>query len=572
MSSGAQASDKKGILPPQVAAAYARVRGVVAGLTRPAKVLIGSTIGVALILGAWLLFRSINEPYATLFTQLDREDAGALVAKLKELKVPYRLSGDGTIVEVPEAKVHELRLELAQAGLPRGGGVGFESFDKMRLGATEFEQRVLYRRALEGELARTIGSIAAVQNARVHLVLPEKSVFVSKNEPASASVVVKLRGGRLLSPGEISGVVRLVASAVPGLGPERVTLVTTEGTLLHGLNGGGAGTAGADGALTADGTATSAARTMESNLEARAREMLERVMGPSHVDVRVTAEMDLARVEHQEDLYNPTKTALRSETASKELGVGAGVDSITAAGVPGAESNVPGGDATATAASATPAGKVVKESHTRNFEVDHVQEKRVTTGGVLRRLTVAVVVDGIRPAGGGPAQVRSKEELAKIASLVKAAVGVDEKRGDLVTVESVPFDETEVAVAAATPKGIAWTPIAEKAKKYWKFELAGVGVLALLMMVMVMRARTRAKIAAAEVAQLEAAAKAPALVATSEEAAAELPGTPEPKALEAPRDWRAEAHDRAENDPATAALVLRSWLGTADVAELGAKA
>lgn len=571
MSSGAPASDKKGLLPPQVAAAYARVRGVVTGLSRPARVLIGSTLGVALILGAWLVFRSVNEPYATLFTQLDREDAGALVAKLKELKVPYRLSGDGTIVEVPEAKVHELRLELAQAGLPRGGGVGFESFDKMRLGATEFEQRVLYRRALEGELARTIGSIAAVQSARVHLVLPEKSVFVSRSEPASASVVVKLRGGRLLSPGEISGVVRLVASAVPGLGPDRVTLVTTEGTLLHGVNGGAQGAQGADGALGADPTASSAARSMESNLEARAREMLERVMGPSHVDVRVTAEMDLARVERQEDLYNPSKTSLRSETASKEMQTGG--EGITAAGVPGAESNVPGGDPTATAASATPAGKVVKESHTRNFEVDHVQEKRVTTGGVLRRLTVAVVVDGVRPQGGGAAVVRSKEELAKIASLVKAAVGVDEKRGDLVTVESVPFDEVEPAAAAtATPKGIAWAPLAEKAKKYWKFLAAAAAVLVLLVAFKVRRAKTRAQIAAAELAAAEAA-KAPVLIATSESDKGELPAGPDaPKALEAPRDWRAEAHERAEIDPATAALVLRSWLGSAEAAEAGAKA
>ena len=135
-----------------------------------------------------------SDLWGVLFSQLERDDAAALVAKLRELKVPYRLRDEGAAIDVPEARVHELRLELASAGLPRGGGVGFESFDRMRLGATEFEQRVLYRRSMEGELARSISSLTAVQSARVHLVMPERSVFVSRNDPASASVVVRQIG------------------------------------------------------------------------------------------------------------------------------------------------------------------------------------------------------------------------------------------------------------------------------------------------------------------------------------------------------------------------------------------
>jgi flagellar M-ring protein FliF len=520
-------------------------------------VLIGSTLAVALLLGAWVLFRSMNEPYATLFSQLDREDAGALVTKLKELKVPYKLSSDEATIEVPEARVHELRLELAQSGLPRGGGVGFESFDKMRLGATEFEQRVLYRRALEGELARTIGSISAVQAARVHLVLPEKSVFVSRNEPAQASVVIKLRAGRVLSPGEIAGIVRLSASAVPGLGPERVTLVTTEGAMLHGAragNGSGASGAGNDGTL-ADEGATPTTRTIESGLEDRARAMLERVLGPGHVDVRVSADLDSSRVERSEDRYDPVKTALRSETASKEM---AGGDGITAAGVPGAESNTPGGDATATTTAGS--SKVVRESHTRNFEVDHVSEKRITTSGVLKRLTVAVVLDGVRPPGGGAPVLRSKDELAKVAALVKAAVGVDEKRGDVVTVESVPFDDGETALASVeAPKPIAWATVATGAKKYWKFIGAGVVLLILVFAVRARRAKNVATIVETQAPLLEAEAVLTALPSGLT--------TPSPKELPEPTDFRVPAHDRAAADPATAALVLRFWLGTAEVGE-----
>src|SRR5262249_8875460 len=181
-----------------------------------------ATTAVALLITGASTFEKANEPYTSLFSQLDHEDAAAIVAKLKEMKVPYRVEPDGSTVDVPDSRVRELRLELAGAGLPRGAGVGFESFDKMRLGATDFEQRVLYRRALEGELARTIGTIGAVESARVHLVLPEKSVFITRNEPASASIALRLRHGRALGPSEVAGIVHLVASAVPGLEAGRI--------------------------------------------------------------------------------------------------------------------------------------------------------------------------------------------------------------------------------------------------------------------------------------------------------------------------------------------------------------
>ncbi|MFO0650552.1 MAG: flagellar basal-body MS-ring/collar protein FliF [Polyangiales bacterium] len=298
-------------LPPSVARPLAIAREWITGLSRPARVLLASTVLAAAVLTGWLVWSSRVETWGVLYSQLERDDAAALVTKLKELKVPYRLQGDGNVVEVPEARVRELRLELASAGLPRGGGVGFEAFDRMRLGATEFEQRVLFRRALEGELARTVSSLGAVQSARVHLVMPERSVFLSRNDPASASIVVRMRPGRRLGAAEVSGVVHLVASSVPSLDANRITLVTTDGEMLHRPRGEGSEASGEE-----DRSAQH--RAVESELEERTRAMLERVVGEGHVDVRASVELDLARVERTEDTYNRDSATLRSEEQSLE--------------------------------------------------------------------------------------------------------------------------------------------------------------------------------------------------------------------------------------------------------------
>ncbi|MEO8800437.1 MAG: flagellar basal-body MS-ring/collar protein FliF, partial [Polyangiaceae bacterium] len=374
------------------------------GISKGARVLIVSTVALAAIFVGYLVVHATNVEYATLYSQLDSDDASSVVMKLKEMKVPYKLSANGSTIEVPEKQALDLRLELASAGLPRGGGIGFESFDKMRLGATEFEQRVLYRRALEGELSRTIDTIGAVQSSRVHLVMPEKSVFVARQEPASASIVVKLKPGKTLGPQEVAGVVHLTASAVPGLTAEAVTLVTTEGSMLHRPRKQG------DSDTEGDPNEPSASKALEVSLSDRAREMIERIVGPGHVDVQVSADIDTARVEHVEDHYNPATAVMRSEEMTTER-QSSGPDD-TVAGVPGAESNVPGGSSVspigkpsasaAAASSAAPASSaavaasamiaslpapqvaantqkglpngVMRESHTRNFEIDHVSD------------------------------------------------------------------------------------------------------------------------------------------------------------------------------------------------------
>lgn len=543
---------KLGFLPASVAVPLGRIKERFAALPRSSRILAFTTLAAALALVGYFYLRTSFEPYAVLYNQMEKEDAGALVAKLKELKVPYRLAADGSTVEVPEARVHELRLELATLGLPRGGGIGFESFDKTHLGATEFEQKVMFRRALEGELARTIGSIGAVQSARVHLVLPEKSVFVSKSEPASASIVVRLRAGRTLGAPEVSGVVHVAASSVPGLAAERITLVTSEGVMLHRPSNKGAEPGAGD------PENPSQARTLEALLEERARHMLERVTGAGHVDVRVTAEVDTARVEHVEDHYDPTKSTLRSEERNLERD---GSDT-TVAGVPGAESNLPAGAGAAKpAGTADPTAGILRDSHTRNYEVDHVFEKRVATAGSVKRLTVAVLIDGTPKTEGGHTVMvpRTKEEIDRFAALVRSAVGADEKRGDLVTVDSVAFLDLDAAAAEAMPQptaGFDW-------KKYKKQLGIGAGVFVLGTLFFVIRGmrRRKAQAALALPESTETPVLEPAILDPDK---VDADGVEIEEATTVPMDYRAEAMERAAKDPATAALVLRAWLGTAE--------
>jgi len=530
--------------------------------------IIGTSIAAAL-LTAFIGFQQVNESYAPLFTQLDKDDAAAIAAKLKEQKIAYRIDNDGSTIEVPDSKARELRLELASAGLPRGGGVGFESFDKMRLGATDFEQRVLFKRALEGELTRTIDSLGAVASSRVHIVLPEKSVFVSRGEPASASVILRLRSSRTLGSSEVASVVHLVASAVPGLDPDHISVVTTEGVMLHRphkVNEVGDGTSYAG-----DEDARTATRSYESALEDRVRSMLERVVGAGHADVHVTADIDPARVERLEEHFDPSKAVLRSEEQSTEHGGGNSENSV--AGIPGAESNVPGGasksgNLTPTASSATPsasttatpyaaasalsANSAVRESHTRNYEVDHVSEKRVIGAGAIRHLNVAVVLDGVKSENG--IVPRPASELDKLTALVRSASGIVESRGDVIALESIPFSIIlpETLPVAATSESSSSLNV--RALRRWVPAATGVVAIAIVALAVVgVRARrSRAQQLADSVRQLAPGISEPLLATSSTQTPALDSG-----------DLRTRAHARAAQDPATAALVLRFWLGTA---------
>ncbi len=559
----------KPALPPALGGALGMARAWFSRLSRPARILLFSTSALAAVSVIFFAYEQSHEPYSVLFAQLEQDDVAAMVAKLKEMKVPYRLDGGGSTIEVPDSKVADARLELASAGMPRGGGVGFESFDKMRLGATEFEQRVLYRRALEGELARTIGTLSSVQSARIHLVLAEKSVFVTRAEPASASIVLRLRPGRVLGPSEVAGIVHLTAASVPGLTAERIALVTTDGQMLKKPH-----PSVAEGAsFEADADDGSPQHTIESQLEDRVRSMLERVVGAGHVDVRVAAETDPAQIEHVEDHYDPARTALRSEEVSLERT--GGVLEDTVAGVPGAESSLPpGGALSAAVASTSPAkgdagapargdagapaagvgsnavaSSPFRESHTRNYEVDHVSDKRVVHAGSLKRITVAVVLDGVaRTEGGKTIELpRDPAELEKLRALVRSAVGASDTRGDVVTVDSAVFDTTHTP-AEGEPSVVAPAAVVKTWRSYRPAAIAAAVVLALAVGATAWAGRRRPTPPSPVLHALPSAAAPPTQLESKKDSV----------------DARTAATQRAAEDPATAALVIRAWLGATD--------
>jgi flagellar M-ring protein FliF len=486
-----------------------------------------------------------RQSYGTLYSELATEDAAAIVEKLKTAQVPYKLENGGTMIQVPEERIPGLRLELAAAGLPHGGSVGFEIFDRSKIGATEFEQQVNLRRALEGELSRSVMSIDGVKAARVHLVLPERRLFAAREESASASVVVKLENSHSFGRKEVAAVVHLVAAAVPTLSKDRVSVVSTEGVTLHRPNSDTPG-----GGDLADLNAEQA-RVMATQLESEAQAQLERVLGPGNADVRVNLWLDNAAREKTEELYEPTKTALRSEHKVEE-GLATGEAGV--AGVPGAKTNLPDAQGEGPVATEAPAGGGggAVRSQTRNWEVQKVTQKTLTPAGDIRRLSVAVLLNGRYTKNGEKLAFAPlpPEEVKQLEETVKRAVGFNADRGDTVTVQATKFarldgDEMAGPISAFWEK--PWLPYAVGA-------LAFVALLGTL--VMVFRTNKPAAKTGAAAVLAELSAGAPAV-------AAALPAADRQRLLEEPQfagEIRQYALDVASKDPATAAVVLKSWL------------
>ena len=406
-------------------------------LPKQARVLMGLVLVLAVGAAVALaVFEKENEEI--LFSGLSQEDAAAIVEHLKGKKVPYRIHADGGTISVPSEMVHELRLELASQGIPVGGGVGFELFDEKRFGMTEFEERVSLRRALEGELSRTITRIDAIRSARVHLVLPKKSLLGRSSEAAEASVTVELHKSRELSKGSIQSIIHLVAASVEGLNPDNVTVIDTRGRLLSNESGMGFGSRELE-----------YQKKYESDIELRLREMLDQILGPESSVVRVNADFDFAQKKISEEHYDPERSVLRSEQRELET---SGSRSDGAAGTPGTRANLPGAPA--------PGGTVSgenrrREAETRNYEVDKVISHTEGPTANLKRLSVAVLVDGVNKKGE-PFAPRSDEELKKLELAVRSAVGFDIQRGDKVEIQSVPFHTPEEMDAPAEETGPAW--------------------------------------------------------------------------------------------------------------------
>jgi flagellar M-ring protein FliF len=398
--------------------------------------LIGVTLGA--LGGLFLLLIWGEQPsYRVLYANLSREDAARIVEHLKTAKVEYRLTDGGTI-EVPESELYDLRLTLATKGLPQGGGVGFELFDRNSFGATEFVQRVNLQRALQGELARTIRQYPQVSQARVHLTLPERSLFVREEAGPKATVVLQLKPGAILQPVQLQGIVHLVASSVQEMQPQDVHVTDTKGKVLYSPKDG----------ESYEGITSSILEVqhkMEERLEEKIKGILEPIVGPDKVAARVHLDLDPRRVEQTEEQYDPDKAAVRSEQRTTEKSNGGGAYT---GGVPGVLSNTPGEGEPGVAAKE--AGSSFNRSNeTVNYELNHLTRRTVSPMGQVRRLTVAVLVDGIRQkvAGDSGKEVwkvvpRPAEEIKQYEAIVKQAVGFNPERGDQLQVASAPFETT----------------------------------------------------------------------------------------------------------------------------------
>lgn len=400
----------------------------------PGKRLVVLGVALASLAGFAVLITVANKTdYRPLFANLSAEDAGEIVKKLKEQKVPHQISQDGKALLVPSEQVYDLRLSLASEGLPQGGGVGFEIFDRKNFGMTEFVQKLNYQRALQGELSRTISQIAGVESARVHIALPEESLFKESEKPATASVVLKMRSNRTLREAEVQGVVHLVASSVEGMDPEQVTVLDSRGKMLSRNSAG-------DAATRLTGQRQETQRQFEKGEEEKLQTLLDKVVGSGRSVARVSATFDFKQIEKYEERYDPDAAAVRSEQRSEEQG---GV-TTTAGGVPGVQSNM--GRATPGAGATQGGGS--KTDETFNYEVSRSTARVIEPVGTLSKVSVAILVDGkyqlslgAKPGDQPKYQPRTPDELAKIEALVKSAVGFNAERGDQVTVANIPFQD-----------------------------------------------------------------------------------------------------------------------------------
>ncbi|MBI5485263.1 MAG: flagellar M-ring protein FliF [Deltaproteobacteria bacterium] len=434
---------------------------------------VGIVIGLSLLGFGALITLANRVDYKPLYANLGNDDAGEIVKKLKEQKVPHRLASDGRAILVPADKVYDLRLSLASEGLPQGGGVGFEIFDRKNFGMTEFVQKLNFQRALQGELSRTIMQISGVEHARVHLAIPEKSIYKDTEKLPTASVVLRMKSGRQLRESEVQGISHLVSSSVEGLDLDHVTVLDSRGKVMSRT-----GPSDTRGKMTA--TMMETQRSYEKNMEERLQSLLDKAVGSGKSAARVSATLDFKQVEKTEERFDPEATAVKSE----QRGIQKDGTSIVSASIPGAQAN--SGKA---GTSPTASGGGSRSDETVSYEVSRSTSKTIEPVGALAKLSVAILVDGkyetaAAAKGGKPEKPRyiprSPEELQKIEALVKSAVGYNLERGDQLTVVNVPLqDVAEDGVIEAAP----WweKPIV---MEMGKNGLLGIGFIALIMLVL----------------------------------------------------------------------------------------
>ncbi len=407
-----------------------------------------------------------NPEFHPLYTNLDANDAGTILNRLKEQKIHYRLSANGSTILIPQEKIYEIRMELASEGLPHGGSIGFELFDNTKLGMTEFAQNVNYQRALQGELVRTINGFEEVDSCRVHIVMPEKSLFLKDEEPASASVVLKLRHGKWLTQQQVQGIVHLVSSSVSRMGPDNVTVVDSNGRLLT-------GSADPSGIATLSADQLDYQAQVERKLENRVLTMLEKALGANRAIVRVSCALNFKQHEMTEERFLPENQVVRSEQVFNETARDA--DPIPQ-GIPGIQSNLPESRPDQNQTTEGENATFAKQESTVNYEIGKLTSRTLDPVGGIERVSVAVMVDGTyrsNPIENGEPQwiyvPRSAEELSKIENLVKSAINFVADRGDKVEVVNIPFETNQMTPAEDGSMLETWLARLKNYKPYFKY-------------------------------------------------------------------------------------------------------
>ena len=494
---------------------------------------------IAVLITLTIISQRVN--YDVLFSSLSPQDAGVIISKLKEQKIPYRVSASGTSILVPSEKVYETRMGLASEGLPQGGGVGFEIFDQTKLGMTEFVQNVNYQRALQGELARTINQIDKVEQSRIHVVTPQKSLFVEDQKEVSASIVLKVMPGAKLTQNQVQGIVHLVASSVEGLSPEKITIMDNHGQILAG---------GTEESRPTQLTNSQAEikRALEKDMEEGIESMLEKAVGRGKALARVFLNLDFKQTEKTEEKYDPDSLAIRSEQNLDEKSSGS---STIPRGVPGVQSNI-SGNVGASGTTGSPS-KFQRKNQTVNYEISKTTSHIIEPVGEIIKCSVAVIIDGTYEVSKGNEGKeekqyipRSGEEMERFTNIVKMAVGYNADRGDQVEVVNMPFDNTtliEDEVSKEPTFRKLWFPIIR----------FGIILLAVIMLFFVIL-RPLMRWLTTQRGEFEAGHNLPRTVGELEAEMGDVRGGEEVLSR------KEKAMELANNDPERTAQLIRGWL------------
>ncbi|MFP6890149.1 MAG: flagellar basal-body MS-ring/collar protein FliF [Nitrospinota bacterium] len=530
---------------------------VIVGMSAARRTAILLFMGIIISSLIGLMVWSSRPDYQVLYSGLAQDDAGTVMTRLRERRIPYILDGNGTVIKVPSSVLHEMRLALAEENLPSGGGVGFEIFDRSSLGVTDFVQKVNFLRALQGELAKTITHIRSIKSARVHIVMPDRSLFSEEKRVPTASVVVGLSGAARLSKRHVNSIVQLVAGAVEGLESKNVTLVDNRGNIL-------AGGKGDDDADLFSATQQEFEANLEGRMERHIESMLAKVVGVGKVVARVDLDLNMKRVERTREIFDPEKQIERSIRRIKESNQSGAAGT---GGVPGVQANVPESERNenVAAASGGTEQKSSRTSETINYEIDKTIERTVEPVGEIRKISVAVMVNGVAGTAPGQFQPRPKAEIDKFKQLVRAAIGANTQRGDLVEIQSVPF------VAPPPPEEGEIVPVGQQAFITDMIQYI-VGIIALVMIFLFI---VRPILSWLTSVELRAAPPSGALAAGM--GALALPGLPGAAALLAEPEVPAvmnkeeiqmeeaakiydQVYDFVSNNPEETADLLRRWV------------